>query len=43
MVDEGMTSSDEAVRWVDGLRQADRDSTLFGSVVGYPVAGTVTE
>jgi ubiquinone/menaquinone biosynthesis C-methylase UbiE len=43
MVDEGMTSSDEAERWVDGLRQADQNNTLFGSVVGYTVAGTVTE
>jgi SAM-dependent methyltransferase len=43
MVDEGVTSPDEAERWVDSLGQADQDGTLFGSVVGYTVAGTVPE
>ena len=43
MVDEGMISPDEAERWVDSLGQADQDGTLFGSVVGYTVAGTVPE
>jgi len=43
MVDEGMASPDEAERWIDSVRHADRDRTLFGSVVGYTVGGTVPD
>lgn len=43
MVDTGMTTPEEADAWVDDLRQADRDRTLFSSVSGYTVGGTVPE
>lgn len=43
MVDAGMASPDEADQWIDSFRQADRDRTLFCSVLGYTVGGTVPE
>lgn len=43
LIDEGKTSPDEADRWLETLRQADQDGTLFCSVLGYTVGGTVPE
>lgn len=41
MLDEGLTAPDGADRWFDSLCQASREETLFCSVLGYTVSGTV--